>query len=132
MANIYYILGIINLWFFIKRTINLKKYMKSLKTDPEFYVEEKKKSLITSTVVFVWVLLGLFTNQWLWFLIYVTYSWIMGKINRKNDLSIVENNGYNIGKAYLHSITHIALIAFPILNHFFFGIDINLLIKNIF
>lgn len=132
IINIYYIWAIINLFWFIKRILNFKSFLKSIKTSNNFYKKESNKYLILKISFIFWLFLGLLGANSLYFLIWIIYFFIMNKIKQKNnDFAIIELNNYNLIKIYFEYGTHILLLLFSILNFYFFGIDLNVFIKNI-
>jgi hypothetical protein len=141
METIYYLSTIIFIWSEmiwlispIEKTINTKKFhelnkqFKGKKWD-EFSEEYKSelKSKIWMLWVFLWVLIGLFTTQWIVFLILLIFNIIiigpLSKLTRYNILYTIIH--------WVNSLIGFCFGLFIIINHYHLKIDLTQLFLSL-
>jgi len=123
MATIYYIIGFIFSISILFRMKNSVKYLKSYINDPNYYKKERSKNNILFIFIFLWTIIGLFTDQYIWYIIYIIAISIISKIlNRKN--SFKQYSLYHIIIAQSILILNLLFIFIPCINFFYFKINI--------
>lgn len=114
ILSIYYLIGIIFLAFELKGVKNPTKrheLLDIIHNMKDSYSRDVKDTFILLVFYFIWILLGLFTQHWMFYLAMLGISvWPKGK---KKWLDLLD------------SILCLLIISFILLNHFYLYIDIN-------
>lgn len=124
---IFYIWGLLNSLGMLKTMFYDKKLIINSSTDPEKYKKDIMFSFFVSISTFLWVLIGIFSVQSLWFLLYIIYIIISSKLI---NIDIVKNpSWYNLWIIRLRKFTSFVMVVFPIANHFYFKIALFTTLK---
>ncbi len=101
---------------------NLKSEIERKKTALEdFFTLEEELLMIINKIASVLVIVGLFTNQWILFLLMIMFAIIT---------RIFIKDGTDITFSRVRSFVYLSIILFIGLNHFYFKIDLIKLILN--
>ena len=143
MTTIYYLSSIIFILYELARVLSpidkadenikfqiLSKKFKGMKWDEysDEYKSELKTKIIFVGFIFIWFIVGLFTFQWVAFLLMLLFQ-----IFIISPLSKATKNNFRYGYIMLHwinSVIGVCFAIFIIINHYHLKIDLLKLILN--
>lgn len=125
---IFYIWGAFNALALLIVSLYDRTYYNSRTDDVKYFKEKTIYSLSANYSVFIWAFIGLFSVQYIWFIFYFIYIFSIRKLV---DVNITNNpTRLNIEISRLVKLSIFLIVLFPVINHFFLGINVLQIILN--